>query len=80
MPLFSGVFGDMPRSFSRSCPQCGQQVTWPDTVTYPFCSERCRLIDLGMWAQGDYRIPGEPVADDDMGPEFSTGVDEAEMC
>ena len=80
MPSFSGVFWDMPRSFNRPCPQCGQQVTWPDTATYPFCSERCRLIDLGMWAQGDYRIPGEPVAGDDLGPELVTGVDEADTC
>ncbi|MDF1565692.1 MAG: DNA gyrase inhibitor YacG [Deltaproteobacteria bacterium] len=28
----------------------------------PFCSERCRLIDLGRWLDGDYRIPGSPAA------------------
>jgi hypothetical protein len=49
----------MHRTFSRNCPQCSQRVTWPDTPTYPFCSERCQLIDLGVWARGDYRIPTE---------------------
>lgn len=28
--------------------------------SFPFCSERCRLIDLGKWAEGDYRIAGDP--------------------
>jgi uncharacterized protein len=27
----------------------------------PFCSERCKLLDLAKWAGGDYRIPGEPI-------------------
>jgi endogenous inhibitor of DNA gyrase (YacG/DUF329 family) len=27
----------------------------------PFCSERCRLIDLARWVDGEYRIPGDPV-------------------
>jgi len=29
----------------------------------PFCSERCQMIDLGLWAGGDYRIAGSPVDD-----------------
>jgi endogenous inhibitor of DNA gyrase (YacG/DUF329 family) len=70
----------MPRSFTRQCPQCTKQVTWPDTATYPFCSERCRLIDLGVWAEGDYRLPGEPVVDDEIGSEYTLGADEDEAC
>lgn len=31
----------------------------------PFCSERCRLADLGRWVSGDYRIPGPAVPPDD---------------
>jgi endogenous inhibitor of DNA gyrase (YacG/DUF329 family) len=27
----------------------------------PFCSERCKLLDLAKWVDGDYRVPGEPV-------------------
>jgi hypothetical protein len=30
----------------------------------PFCSDRCRLIDLGNWASGKYVIPGDPIRDD----------------
>lgn len=55
----------MPRTFSRQCPHCSRQVTWPDTPTYPFCSERCQLIDLGAWASGEYSIPCEPTTDEE---------------
>lgn len=38
----------------------------------PFCSERCKLLDLGRWVDGNYRVPGDPVEeqrDDDEEPE-----------
>jgi endogenous inhibitor of DNA gyrase (YacG/DUF329 family) len=38
------------------CPTCKKRVE-PDAKTFPFCSERCRLIDLGNWLGGKYRIP-----------------------
>ena len=41
-----------------SCPQCGKPAVWDSTNRYrPFCSERCRMIDLGAWASENYRIP-----------------------
>jgi len=43
----------------------------PDPAWRPFCSERCKLLDLGRWLDGRYRIPGDPVADDD-GTETDT--------
>ncbi|HEX9020325.1 MAG TPA: DNA gyrase inhibitor YacG [Nitrospirota bacterium] len=41
------------------CPICKKETAWDDNPFRPFCSERCRLIDLGKWASEDYRIPGE---------------------
>ncbi len=41
------------------CPICKKEAAWEDNPFRPFCSERCRLIDLGKWASEDYRIPGE---------------------
>ena len=38
------------------CPTCKKPVKSQDSE-FPFCSERCRLIDLGKWAGGDYRVP-----------------------
>jgi hypothetical protein len=41
-----------------NCPNCGKQVPWvPESHYRPFCSERCRLIDLGAWATEEYRLP-----------------------
>jgi endogenous inhibitor of DNA gyrase (YacG/DUF329 family) len=40
------------------CPQCGKPARYSlDNPYRPFCSERCKLIDLGHWAAEDYRIP-----------------------
>jgi len=39
------------------CPQCRSEVIWEGNPHRPFCSERCRLLDLGRWADEEYRIP-----------------------
>ena len=46
------------------CPMCRKVVlaTDPD---FPFCSDRCRLLDLGKWASGDYKI-SSPILDPDL--------------
>jgi uncharacterized protein len=41
------------------CPTCGNPVEWKDNPFRPFCSERCKLVDLGKWVDGEYRVPGE---------------------
>lgn len=44
------------------CPQCGKEVAWDEGSPWrPFCSKRCRLIDLGEWASENQRIPGEEI-------------------
>lgn len=54
------------------CPRCGQPARWAsDNPARPFCSERCKLIDLGAWASESHRIPGEsagpaPTSDEDQ--------------
>jgi uncharacterized protein len=41
-----------------ACPSCGVAVVWNNESRFrPFCSERCRLIDLGAWAAEAYRVP-----------------------
>lgn len=41
-----------------NCPQCGKSAEWSSANPYrPFCSERCKMIDLGAWATESYRIP-----------------------
>jgi len=41
------------------CPTCGKPVEWQDNPWRPFCSERCKLIDFGRWANEEYRVPGQ---------------------
>ena len=42
------------------CPTCGRPVEWrPESRWRPFCSERCRLIDLGEWLSEERRIPAQ---------------------
>ncbi len=49
------------RSPTVSCPNCGESVIWNEDAAYrPFCSRRCRLIDLGDWLDERNTIPGEP--------------------
>ncbi|MBB6094910.1 hypothetical protein HNQ60_003797 [Povalibacter uvarum] len=51
------------------CPTCNRPVEWSDINPWrPFCTERCKLIDLGAWASEKHAIPGESV-DDDAEPE-----------
>jgi endogenous inhibitor of DNA gyrase (YacG/DUF329 family) len=40
------------------CPQCKTDFTARDLGSWPFCSSRCKQLDLGAWASGRYRIPG----------------------
>ena len=51
-----------------SCPHCGASVVWDSSNRFrPFCSERCKMIDLGAWATEAYRVP---VAEDKDTPEL----------
>jgi endogenous inhibitor of DNA gyrase (YacG/DUF329 family) len=48
------------------CPTCDRPVEWSEKSPWrPFCSERCKLIDLGAWAAEKHAIPGEVVETDD---------------
>ena len=43
----------------KICPICKKNITTVNNPFRPFCSERCRMIDLGKWVLEDYRIAGE---------------------
>ena len=47
---------------SVPCPTCGRPVEWSaESKWRPFCSERCKLIDLGAWVSEQRVIPGEEI-------------------
>ncbi len=45
------------------CPTCQREIEWAEAQCRPFCSERCRLIDLGGWLAERHAIAGEPAGD-----------------
>ena len=52
------------------CPTCGKEIEYSSANPWrPFCSERCKLIDLGEWASDGYVIEGDPGSADRMTPE-----------
>jgi endogenous inhibitor of DNA gyrase (YacG/DUF329 family) len=60
-----------PSSKSKAlrCPTC-RTLVLEKTEDYPFCSDRCRRIDLGKWASGDYKI-STPIQDPDLLEELA---------
>ncbi len=51
------------------CPTCRKVVLATDDY-FPFCSDRCRILDLGKWASGDYKI-SSPIQDPDLLEELA---------
>ena len=48
----------------RQCPECGRPS---DRATFPFCSPRCKAVDLNRWLSGSYVIPGDRTEADGPG-------------
>ena len=45
-----------------ACPTCKRAIVWSEQFPWrPFCSERCKLVDLGAWLSEAHAIPGEPI-------------------
>lgn len=64
----------MPAPLTAPCPQCRRAASLAAGNPHrPFCSERCKLIDLGAWAAGRYGIPAQdqpPEAERDDEPRL----------
>lgn len=54
------------------CPTCNKNVVWSaEEKDRPFCSPRCKLIDLGAWADGSHAIPGKTVEEEMMSQQWA---------
>ena len=53
------------------CPICKKQTDWEGNPFRPFCSEKCKTVDLAAWASDEYRVKGEKKVDEE-------GEDESE--
>jgi uncharacterized protein len=51
------------------CPTCSKETPYEGNPHRPFCSERCRMADLGRWATGSYRIPVADADEDEDGTQ-----------
>ena len=61
-----------PAARMVACPACGKRALYaPENPWRPFCSERCRLTDLGGWASESFRIPEANRGRDPDSPEES---------
>lgn len=49
---------EIKKSFLIDCPSCGESFSYYTSEFRPFCSERCRMVDLGQWLREDYKVPG----------------------
>ena len=68
LPLESTAAKPMTIAKILRCPICRKEVAL-DSPDAPFCSDRCRTIDLGKWASGDYRI-SSPILDPDRAEDI----------
>ena len=58
------------KSIQVNCPHCDTKVLWVEESLYrPFCSERCKLIDLGEWAQENHKISSNLLENPEDFPE-----------
>ena len=62
------------------CPTCQKNVPWSEkSKDRPFCSARCKLIDLGAWADGSNAIPGKSVEEEMMSQQWESELQSSEF-
>ena len=59
-----------------NCPYCKSPVEEKIPGVWPFCSERCKMGDLGAWMREDYRIPGRSVLAEELDEDAEVSLDE----
>jgi len=63
-----------------SCPICKKAVkARAENPSFPFCTPRCKLVDLGKWVNEEYRVPAEDADDDPEAPLPSSGDDQGKL-
>ena len=57
----------MKKKLAVNCPKCRTKFEYYESAFRPFCSERCKMVDLGHWVQEGYRLASsEPLSLDDI--------------
>ena len=68
----------MNKQLQVKCPQCDKTFFYYESENRPFCSDRCKLIDLGHWFKESYRVP-EKVKEQSVGQEDQQYEQEREV-
>lgn len=55
----------MTAKLQVKCPQCKKQFEYYSSNFRPFCTERCRLIDLGQWLDGSFAVPAQNLTEEE---------------
>lgn len=55
----------MAKTLKVRCPRCKTEFLYHDSEWRPFCSEKCRLIDLGQWLNGTYAVPAQNLTEEE---------------
>ena len=69
---------DSVRIRRSPCPQCGELVVWNNNPFRPFCSQRCKLLDLGAWIDERYTIPTEEAMEQNEFGGAASAADETD--
>ncbi|MEH0862041.1 MULTISPECIES: DNA gyrase inhibitor YacG [Halobacteriovorax] len=57
----------MTKKLNVKCPECSQEFNYYESEFRPFCSEKCKMVDLGMWLTENYTVAShEPLSDSDL--------------
>lgn len=57
----------MTKKLKVKCPECSQEFNYYESDFRPFCSEKCKMVDLGMWLTGNYTVASqEPLSESDL--------------
>lgn len=68
----------MKKEIEVKCPKCEKKFSYYTSAFRPFCSERCKMIDLGHWLSEEYAIPEVKKASDEVDSQVTNTDDENE--
>lgn len=60
----------MTKKLEIKCPHCKELFNYYESAFRPFCSERCKMVDLGHWLSGSYTVPLENIPIDETEADF----------
>lgn len=67
----------MSKELKVKCPECSKEFNYYSSEYRPFCSEKCKMVDLGMWLTENYTVAStEPLSESDIETIIKKGQDE----